>query len=166
MSPGCKAGSQPRPALGTTNWSAKKQHIALLAKAIKSVDELSARCCGELQRLDNAIVMIVPSGSIACDGQGSSCCLKSSVVSDRKPPASRQLLHLASYKVAIRKRQQVRDLFRTCSVLNQPTVLKPSLQAHSRSPIPRVSSLSIRCARNGSRLPVLIEIRTLKKQSG
>jgi len=93
-------------------------HVALFTEAVKSVNEFSARRCGELQRLDDAIVMIVPASSVTCSSQGGGCCLQSRIVGDRKPPVSGQLLYLASRKIAIRKRQQVGDLFGTRRVLN------------------------------------------------
>ena len=63
--------------------------IAFLAKAIKSVDDPSIRSYGELQRLDNAIVMVVPRSSITRGGQGGGCCLESRIVGDRKSPVGR-----------------------------------------------------------------------------
>src|SRR5271169_2103419 len=141
-------------------------HVALLAKAIKGVDEFSARCRREFQRLDNAVVMIVPCGPVARSSESGGCRLECRIVGDRAPPVGGQLFHLASREIPIRNGQQVLDLVRACCVLNQPTILKPTLQAHSRYPTRKFSSLSLHYARNGSQLPALTGIQTPEKRSG
>src|ERR1700730_5573748 len=88
-------------------------NVAFLAKAIKGGNDFAARSCSDRQRLDHAIVMIIPRCSITCSGQGCGCCLESRIVGDRKLPVSRQLLDLASHQIAIRKPQQVGDLLAT-----------------------------------------------------
>ena len=120
----------------------------------------------ELQRLDNAVVMIIPCSPVARSSQCGGCRLECRIVGDRTPPVSGQLFHLASQEISIRNRQQVLDLFRACCVRNQPTILKPTLQAHAQSLTRKVSSLSLRYARSGSLPPALIGIQTPGKQSG
>lgn len=63
--------------------------VTLLAKAVESVNDFFVWGGSEFQRLDNAIVMVVPRGPITRSSQGSGGWLESRVVGNREAPVGR-----------------------------------------------------------------------------
>ena len=109
------------------------RNVSLLSEGIERCDSRRRCTDGLSERLNDAIVMLVAGRPVTGRSKGGGGCLEGGVVSDIHPPVSADLFGGAVRKVTLDDGEQVGDLLCACLVLEQPPVVLPVGQAHSRS---------------------------------
>ena len=99
--------------------------VALFPKGIKTADESRRRADRESEGLNNAVMMLVPSGAVSLGRESRCGCLQRRVVRDTQCPVGAQILGGAIGEIALDDGEQVGDFLRARSVGKEPAVLRP-----------------------------------------
>ena len=105
-------------------------YVPLFAKNIKSADQIAACADRQSQRLDDAVVVRIPSCTKTGSGQRRCGGLERGIVSNGETRIARQVRCTAGTDVAVRQGQQVPNFPPAPLVRAEPAVLHPVVQAH------------------------------------
>ena len=106
------------------------REIPLLSDGLESIHGARVGADRLPQRLDHAVMMLIPRGTVADCGERSRRRLQRRIVGDAHSPVRAQTLGRAIREIALHDPEEIADLARAAAVGRQPAVPLPVRQAH------------------------------------